>query len=244
MTVQIAATMKKLTLFLAALGLINVADAGPEPLPTKEDLPVPTSSPSWYRDNEWDISAWFARGFTGTGADRNSLADTFSADRSPGMYDRFLADDHAFGGGAGVKYFFRRYFGLGIEGFALAADSTSYTVENFGATAFKAHDDHTVGSALATLTLRYPIGQTRLAPYVWAGGGGAFGGHNETAVYLGGLLERVRHDVETRPMGEFGGGFEIRITPHVGLLSDFSWNVVDGTHNNFGLIRTGINFAF
>jgi hypothetical protein len=237
--------MKKPTLFLIAFGFITVAYAGPETFSAKEELPAPTTPPTWYRDNEWNISAWFAHAFAGTDDDRNSLADTFSADPGPGTYDRFLADDHAFGGGAGVKYFFRRYFGIGIEGFALAADGTSYTVENFGATApFKSRDDHAVGSTLGTLTLRYPIGQTRLAPYVWAGGGGAFGGHNETAVYVGGILERVRHDVETRAIGQFGGGFEVRVTPHVGLLSDFSWNVVDGTHNNFGLIRTGINFAF
>jgi hypothetical protein len=144
-----------------------------------------------------------------------------------------------------VKYFFRRYFGIGIEGFALAADGTSYTVQNFGTTAaFQDRDEHVVGAALGTFTLRYPIGQTRFAPYVWAGGGGAFGGHNETAVYAGGMLEGIRHDVESRAIGQFGGGLEVRVTPRIGLRSDFSWNVVDGTHNNFGLVRTGINFAF
>jgi hypothetical protein len=45
-------------------------------------------------------------------------------------------------------------------------------------------------------------------------------------------------------MGQFGGGLEVRVTPHIGLLSDFSWNVVDGTDNNFGMVRMGINFAF
>jgi hypothetical protein len=236
--------MKKLTCSFITLAFFHVAYAGPEIYSGKEESPVPTTPPTWYRDNEWDISAFFAHAFAGTGEDRNSLADTLSKDPGPGTYDRFLADDHALGGGAAVKYFFRRYFGIGIEGFALAADGTSYTVENFGATAYTQRDEHVVGAALGTLTLRYPIGQTRLAPYVWAGGGGAFGGHNETAVYVGGVLERIRHDVETRGMGQFGGGFEVRVTPHVGLLTDFSWNVVDGTHNNFGMIRTGINFAF
>jgi len=45
-------------------------------------------------------------------------------------------------------------------------------------------------------------------------------------------------------MGQFGGGVEVRITPHIGWIADFSWNVVDGPHNNFGMARTGINFAF
>jgi hypothetical protein len=236
--------MKKLTCCLIALASINAADAGPEIFSTKDVSPAPTPPPTWYRDHEWNISAWFGYAFPGTDNDRNSLPDTFSADPGPGTYDRFLADDHAFGGGAEVKYFFHRYFGIGIEGFGLASDGASYTVENFGATAFKNNDTHVVGAALGTVTLRYPIGQTRFAPYVWAGGGGAFGGHNETAVYVGGNLERISHDVESRGMGQFGGGFEVRLTPRIGLLSDFSWNVVDGTHNNFGMVRTGINFAF
>jgi hypothetical protein len=43
--------------------------------------------------------------------------------------------------------------------------------------------------------------------------------------------------------GGFGGGIEIRITPHVGRINDFSWNVVKGPDNNFGMVRSGINFA-
>ena len=45
-------------------------------------------------------------------------------------------------------------------------------------------------------------------------------------------------------MGEFGGGFEVRITPHIGIMNDFSWNVVNGGHNNYGIVRTGLSFAF
>jgi hypothetical protein len=233
--------MKKLIYLFNALVFINIAYAGSETFSAKELSSAPATPPTWYRDNEWDISAWFAYAFPGTSDDRNSPADTFSADAGRGAYNRFLAADHAFGGGAEAKYFFRRYFGIGIEGFALAADGTSYS----GATAaFEDRREHVVGSALATFTLRYPIGQTRFAPYIWAGGGGAFGGQNETAVYVGGTLERISHDVQSRAMGQFGGGFEVRITPHIGLLNDFSWNVVDGTHNNFGMVRTGINLAF
>jgi hypothetical protein len=27
-------------------------------------------------------------------------------------------------------------------------------------------------------------------------------------------------------------------------MADFSWNVVDGPGNNFGMVRSGLNFAF
>ena len=49
---------------------------------------------------------------------------------------------------------------------------------------------------------------------------------------------------ETRAIGQVGGGMEVRITPHIGWVSDFSWNFVDGPNNNFGMVRTGVNFAF
>lgn len=239
--------IKTVVLSILSIGnclTLQTVYAGPETFSAKEISPAPTTSPAWYRDTEWNISAWFAYAFPGTEDDRRNLPDTFFEDPDPRAYDRFLARDDAFGGGAEVKYFFRRYFGIGIEGFALAADGTSHTVENFGPMAFKDRDEHDIGGALGTLSLRYPIGQTRFAPYVWAGGGGAFGGHNETAVYVGGMLEGVRHDAESRAMGQFGGGFEVRVTPHIGLRSDFSWNVVEGSLNDFGMIRTGFNFAF
>jgi hypothetical protein len=36
----------------------------------------------------------------------------------------------------------------------------------------------------------------------------------------------------------------VRLTPHTGLINDFSWNIIEGSNNNFGMARTGINFAF
>jgi hypothetical protein len=45
-------------------------------------------------------------------------------------------------------------------------------------------------------------------------------------------------------VGQFGGGFEVRFTPTIGLMNDFSWNVVGGPKNNFGMVRSGITIAF
>jgi hypothetical protein len=112
-----------------------------------------------------------------------------------------------------------------------------------------------VGSVLATLTLRYPIPCTRFAPYVFAGGGGIFGGGEKTHLVFGERLFspiefatfRVRthqSDSEAELIGQFGGGVEVRITPHIGWINDFSWNVVNGPENNFGMVRSGLNFAF
>ena len=35
-----------------------------------------------------------------------------------------------------------------------------------------------------------------------------------------------------------------QVTRHIGCASDFSWNFVDRSRNNFGMVRTGVNFAF
>jgi hypothetical protein len=240
--------MKKLILTLFAMVASTwVVCAGTESYSGKEmkQAVAPPPCPEWYADNEFNVSVWGAYAFKGTSNDRNSLEDSeFRSTGGAGSYDRFLGD-HGWGGGLDAKYFFRRYFGVGIEGFGLNAHSTSYTFEDFGRTAeFKSGDSHAVGGALGTLTLRYPIACTRFSPYVWGGGGEVFGGHNERPIYSGNSLERITHDEESRGMVQFGGGLEVRITPHIGWIADFSWNVVDGPNNNFGMARTGVNFAF
>ena len=118
------------------------------------------------------------------------------------------------------------------------------------------HESRAVGSLLGTLTLRYPIPCTRFAPYLFAGGGGIFGGGEKTTFSIELACPqcarpvretrfRTRQaDSETRVIGQFGGGIEIRLTPHIGWINDFSWNVVDGSDNNFSMVRTGVNFAF
>jgi opacity protein-like surface antigen len=238
--------MKKLVLSLFAVGaLASVAFAGTEysGKEMKQVAPAPAPCPEWYADNEWNVSLWGAYAFTGTDNNRGSIDDVFF--KTGGDYDRFLGGDHAWGGGVDGKYFFHRYFGVGIEGFGLAGRGSDYDIEDFGATTFsKGTDHHAVGGVLGTLTLRYPIPCTRFSPYVWAGGGGIFGGENDRAHFSDGVAETVREEDESRLMGQFGGGLEVRITPHIGWIADFSWNVIDGRNNNFGMARTGINFAF
>jgi hypothetical protein len=239
--------MRKLTLTLFTLAAsCALLSAGPEPISGKEMkqvAPIPAPCPEWYADRELTISLWGAYAFTGTDSDRTN-AEVTEDGAIFGSYDRFLGDDHAWGGGADAKFFFCRYFGAGIEGFGLAGKGSHITtVEEEHASPH----DHAVGGVLGTLTLRYPIPCTRFAPYVWAGGGGIFGGSNDrpSVVLIGGVPHgEVTNETESRGMGQFGGGLEIRITHHIGWIADFSWNVVEGPTNNFGMARTGINFAF
>jgi hypothetical protein len=41
-----------------------------------------------------------------------------------------------------------------------------------------------------------------------------------------------------------GGGLEIRITHHIGLMGDFAWNFVSGPDNDFAMARFGVTLSY
>ena len=45
-----------------------------------------------------------------------------------GTSNGYIGGDHAWGGGGDVKYFFCRYAGIGVEGFALDADKPGFNI--------------------------------------------------------------------------------------------------------------------
>jgi len=227
--------MKKLVFGLLGLAAIaSTSFAGTEVYSGKEmKQVVPPPCPQWYADNEFNVGLWGTYVFTG-----NEWQD-----------DRYLEANHAWGGGVDLKYFFHRYFGVGIEGWVVdARHAFEDILVDFNREIFifnTTHESRAVGSVLGTFTLRYPIPCTRFAPYVFAGGGGIFGGGEKTNLVVSDAIIRTEQtDSETRAIGQFGGGIEVRITPHIGWINDFSWNVVDGPDNNFGMVRSGLNFAF
>jgi hypothetical protein len=220
--------------------------------------------PEWYGNNELNVSLWGTYAFTGTEYAPNlDLADlvvsTTEGQTVLGTFDRYVGNDHAWGGGGDIKYFFHRYFGVGIEGFALDAKRTGFNINGTGEVGSvfpgeKTTDRRIVGSVLGTFTLRYPVPCSRFSPYTWAGVGAIFGGGERdtlTTQQIG-----TEEDVEivnaqtqhfgtrTEIMGQFGGGLEFRFTRHIGWTNDFSWNVINGAQNDFGMFRTGLNFAF
>jgi len=235
--------MQKLTVTICAFAtMITAAYGGTATYSGKEMKQVEQvpPCPEWYRDTEWNVSLWGTYVFTA-----NNWQD-----------DRYFQSDHAWGGGIDVKYFFHRYFGVGVEGWMV--DSRQARENDFVDVSdgiFQQTFNHVhkgIGAVLGTLTLRYPIPCTRFSPYIFGGGGGIFGGGqkqvNERFIEPGegfDIVATTRHtDAEARAIGQVGGGMEIRITPHIGWVSDFSWNFVDGPNNNFGMVRTGVNFAF
>jgi hypothetical protein len=249
---------------IICLGAACVAYAGSERFSSKELKQAIEPAPclEWYADNEWNVSVWGTYAFS----DNNDIREfdnfflrngaSFSVDQGPFFSgDRYLETDHAWGGGVDVKYFFHRYFGLGVEGFVVEAsrDGIDYEQELFGPLVRKKfEDDRAIGSFLGTFTLRYPFHCSRFSPYAWAGGGAILNGGESDIVtvdrpFPGVLSQTVtteRSNRHTEGMGQFGGGLEVRFTRHIGWLSDFSWNVVNGPNNNFGMVRSGLNFAF
>jgi hypothetical protein len=234
--------MQKLITTICALAtMITVAYGGPTTYSGKETKEVKqvqlAPCPEWYRDTEWNVSLWGTYIFTG----------------NDWQEDRYFESDHAWGGGVDVKYFFHRYFGVGVEGWA--AESTRRQLDGFdfnGQPVFS-DDSRIIGAVKGTLTLRYPFHCSRFAPYAYGGVGAIFGGgerdsftelltSDAKAVTVG--FPSTHSDSDTRVFGQVGVGLEIRLTPHIGLMNDISWNVVDGPDNNFGMVRSGVTFAF
>ena len=226
--------MKKLTLCLCTLAtLATGVFAGTETYSKESQSVAPPPCPQWYADNEFNLS----------------LSGVYAFTQDPSRDDTYLAVDHAWGGAVDAKYFMHRYFGLGLQGFIVRANTHEVGDNGFVRFPLTEDDTHAVGGILGTFTLRFPINCSRFAPYVWLGGGGIFGGGRNHDFFLDpsqplGFVRREFDDSQGKFMGQVGGGLEIRFTPHLGLLNDFSWNVVSGANNNFGMVRTGLNFAF
>ncbi len=223
--------MKKLTLTLCAVAaLVSAAYAGPERYSGKEmkqAVEQTAPCPTWYADNEWNLT----------------ISGVYAATVNGHNEDTYLGDDHSFGGAIDAKYFFRRYFGLGIQGFGVGTDNSH---NNDG---FRRDSDGFVGGVLGTFTFRYPIPCSRFAPYAWGGVGAIFGGGSNGT---GGDFDFENTDNlfdngnsgDARLMAQYGIGFEVRFTPRFGLTNDVSFNHLEGGFNDFLQFRTGLNFAF
>ena len=224
--------MKKLTLSLcAAFAMASAAYAG-ETYSKESKSVTPPPCPQWYADNEFNLT----------------LSGVYMGTSNDWRDDQYFAVDHAWGGAIDAKYFVHRYWGFGVQGWVASAHSHD-VFDNGFVRSWGGEDSHAIGGLLGTFTMRFPISCSRFAPYFWLGGGGVAGGGRDHDYFLDpasplGVVRRDFDDSHTRSVGQVGGGFEVRITPHVGWTNDFSWNVVSGPNNNFGMARTGVNFAF
>lgn len=232
---------------------------GPEQYSGKEKEVMQPAPPvcDFYRAHEWDLDIWGAFVFMAdTGQNDVANNDPFFPDTDvtnttvtssfgvpistiitePSIFNpnervnlgqvsknQLLGRDNGFGGGADVKYFWSRYLGAGVEALGLNAK------RNFA------------GGGLLTLTGRYPFG--RFAPYVTGGMGFIDGGDTLYKFFnekqpVGGSAEEEFFTVDPvanhhlRALGQIGAGMEFRVTCHIGLMADFTWNFVFGQENN------------
>jgi hypothetical protein len=259
--------MKRFTLTFTILCVfVTLAYAGTERYAGKEKEVLQPAPPAceWYRAHEWNLNLWGGYAFSAdtginsfsntsdfeTGVPEGSGTPSGATDPNQiipiGKYrnDQFIDRDGAWAGGADVKFFFSKYWALGAEGFVVDCN------------------DNSGGAGLATFTFRFPIGCSRFAPYAWGGFGGLSGGsHSEwffeethhVKTGINGPFVRefeLRHarsieNKHTDPVGQFGGGIEVRITKHIGLMGDFAWQVVGRDDNkDFGLGRFGVTLSY
>src|SRR5207249_258575 len=134
--------MKRLIGMICALTVVaSVAFGGTETYTSSKEMKAvqgPPPCPEWYRDQEWDVSLWGTYALTG-----NSWRE-----------DRYLGVDHAWGGGIDAKYFFHRYFGVGLEGYAVSLNQNHGVF--FDVNGHRS-ESGAAGAALGTFTFRYPI---------------------------------------------------------------------------------------
>jgi hypothetical protein len=195
----------------------------------------------WYRAHEWDFDFWGTFAFAAnTGNNHPEDIESEKAEATGATVDlghvsndRFMGRDNVWGGGVDVKYFISKYWGIGAEGFILD------TKHNIG------------GAGLGTFTFRYPIGCSRFAPYAF-GGVGALGGGSHSIRIFYEPKEQESTEFQTRwinnshveAIGQAGAGVEVRITHHIGMMGDFAWNFVSGSHNDFGMARFGVTLSY
>lgn len=114
--------------------------------------------------------------------------------------------DTELGAGVGLTYFMTRNLGIGAEAYAEDADGVF------------------IDSASANLTLRFPLGDSACAPYVFGGGGNQF-------------------DLNDVWFGQAGAGFEFRFTDNVGVFADARM-VWPNETQYYGVMRVGMRFVF
>ena len=153
-----------------------------------------------YDDRDWRgyaANEW-SFDFFGTGTVGKSTLDDISRRR--------VKRDGKLGAGIGLNYFFHRYVGIGTEAY------TESTGDSF------------IDNVNANLLLRYPIGESGLAPYALGGMGRQF-------------------DPEIQWTWALGGGLEFRFARHIGAFLDGRFVWADETRD-YGLGRLGLRFGF
>jgi len=100
------------------------------------------------------------------------------------------------------------------------------------------------------LTLRFPIGESGWAPYIYGGLGLTFNADDLDSDDFSDARDRVEDDEEPNRgddvlfLGHAGAGIEYRFTPHVGIFTDARYTWSERNDGDFAVARVGVRFAF
>jgi hypothetical protein len=139
--------------------------------------------------------------------------------------------DHMCGGGVEGKYLPLRCVGIGLEGDVFRNSPSG----------------DATGNVAGNLYPRYPIELSKFhfAPYAMAGVGGFFNNVDHGSGFDFGVQRfRHRHSDDNLVEGHVGGGVEYRFIRHLGAFADARYVFVEGSHNDYPLIRWGLTWAF
>jgi len=220
--------MKKLTLSaLAAIAVVGSSYASPATVSSSKDFKQPAAAPQpFFQDTEIALDAFYSFN------NAQHEAPLWCKARLHIIHPEYFADGS--GGGVGANFFFARYFGLGVEGNWWTGTTDGITQKEHDAILVKGGTIPTqfgkdlASQATANVILRYPMEFTTfgLAPYIFGGGGAAFGDN-------------------TTGFPDVGAGMEVRLAPHVGIFADWRWNFMVGPNrNDVNTTRAGLRFVF
>lgn len=252
--------MKKLiVLTVVAIASQAVAVFAGEPVVSSKQVvaPPPPPPPEYFRPNEFDIGAFGTwAGFSGT-HEGNLRGWGGGLDLTywfPWKY-------------AGV-----RFQGTGIDWSSSKGQRTRTFTFPDGSTQTVSGGGGSIGAGVLTadVLLRLPLDDFwpgfHLAPYVFGGFGGVLvggggngvtfsrtlfvssteGGPSRPVTFTGRRLNNIRNNIGTdRVIANIGGGLEYRFTPHIGLFTEASYDIVNGASNNFWQWNfIGLRYAF
>lgn len=202
--------MKKLTFsLLAVLGLVGSSFAGHEMAASSKEY-KPVAPEQCFNDQEFQLDIF------GAYSDGNAL------DHAGPL------QDHGWGGGIGINYFFTRNIGIGVDGIALYGRENRQQDDNGKQLDSQKH--HTAYSATSSIIFRFPIDEACLAPYVFLGGGYTTDGDEWASAHA-------------------GLGIEMRVVPQrIGIFTDARFTYYgdrygNGDQNNV-MARAGLRLVF
>jgi hypothetical protein len=250
---------------LIALTAVVIVQAGAafagEPMVSSKQVIAPPPAPpeSFFKGNEFVIGA-FATYVTATngGGSTHRVTDagttfTLSSNGSP----------DGWGGGLDFTYFFPwKYAGVRIQGAGVSLQTGDVTVTSSnGFRSRTGSGSSAAGVLTGDFVLRLPLDDFypgfHLAPYIFGGFGGVFTDAGDNTINT--PSQRANHAFNNasgnasndRILGNIGGGFEYRFTPHVGVFGEAGYNWVGGGNHSINsgvkdFVQTnfGLRYAF